>query len=79
MIILIATVGVLVSFFVARAILGDASSEPQKVKKIEKITSEITPPDTRIFNSTAINPSVEVEIDAGASNTGTDTNTQTKE
>lgn len=80
MIILIATVGVLVSFFVARAILGDASSEPQKVKKIEKITSDITPPDTHIFNSTAINPSVEVEIEAGSGSSSTpDTNTQTEE
>ena len=63
MIILIAAVGVLVSFFVVRAILGNASSEPKKVPVVDEITSQITPPDSRIFNSNAINPSVEVEIE----------------
>ncbi len=67
MIILIASIGVLVSFFVARGILGNDSSEPQKVQKVDKITSEITEPEDRIFNSNAINPSVEVEIDGTAS------------
>ena len=66
MIILIATVGVLVSFFTVRAILGDVSSDPQKVQKIEKIQVQELEPDTRIFNSNAINPSVEVEIEGSA-------------
>ncbi len=66
MIILIATVCVLVAFFVTRAIVGTPSSEAQKVKTIEKIDSTITPPDTAIFNQDAINPAVKVQINNGA-------------
>lgn len=65
MIIFIAVAGVMISFFIARAILGDASSEPQKVQVIDKITSEIQEPDEKIFNANAINPSVRVEVDGG--------------
>ncbi len=68
MIILIATVGVMVSFFVVKAILGDASSEPKKVKVIDRIESTMPEVDKRIFNSNAINPSVEVEIDSSEAN-----------
>lgn len=72
MIILIATVGVMVSFFVARAILGDASTEPKKVQVIDRIDATMPEVDPRIFNSSAINPSVEVEIDG--STTGQESN-----
>lgn len=77
MIIFIATAGVLISFFVVRAILGDDSSEPQKVQVIDKITSEIQEPDEKIFNANSINPSVRVEVDnadgsASADSTGQD-------
>ncbi len=63
MIILIATVGVMVSFFVVRGILGNASSEPQKIQVIDPINADMPEVDERIFNSSAINPSVEVEIE----------------
>lgn len=63
MIILIATAGVMVSFFVVRGILGNASSEPQKIQVIDAVTADMPEVDERIFNSTAINPSVEVEIE----------------
>lgn len=66
MIILIATVCVLVAFFVTRSVLGNPSEETTKVKTIEKIDSEITPPDTAIFNQDAINPAVKVQINDGA-------------
>lgn len=76
MIILIAAVCALVAFFTTKAILGDGSTEVKKVKVIDKVDSQITnEPDGRIFNSSAINPSVEVEIeqrDSGVS-TGEDT------
>jgi ABC-type cobalt transport system substrate-binding protein len=66
MIILIATVSVLVAFFVTRAVVGTPSADEEKVKTIEKIDAEITPPDTAIFNSDAINPAVEVQITPNA-------------
>ncbi len=62
MIILIATVSIMVSFFVTRAIMGDTASETQKAPTIEKITADIDQPDPKIFNSEAINPAVEVQI-----------------
>lgn len=62
MIILIATVCILVAFFVTRGIMGDVSSEEVSVPKVEAIEPTITPPDTAIFNSNAINPAVEVQL-----------------
>lgn len=66
MIILIATVCVLVAFFVTRAVVGTPSSDTVKVKTIEKIDAEIVPPDTAIFNQDAINPAIKVQINDGA-------------
>jgi len=62
MIILIATVSVLIAFFVTRAIVGTPSSETVNVKTIDQISGEITPPDETIFNQDAINPAVKIQI-----------------
>lgn len=62
MIILIASISVVVAFFVAKAIFGDVYSGSAKVKTIESINSSIVEPSTDIFNSTAINPSIQVQI-----------------
>lgn len=62
MIILIATVSVLLSFFVTRAIMGDPADEVVKVKKIDAISATIDDPSEKIFRSDAINPSVEVKV-----------------
>lgn len=64
MIILIASMSVLIAYFVAKSIpaLSDGAGEAVKVKTADKITADITPPDTKVFNSNAINPTVEVII-----------------
>lgn len=62
MIILIASVSVLVAYFVANAIFGGASMGTAKVKTIDKIDSSIDAPSTTIFNKNAINPTVPVPI-----------------
>lgn len=62
MIILIATVSVMVAFFVTKSIVGTPDSEPVKVLTIDPIDSEVTPPDPEIFNKDAINPAVKIEI-----------------
>lgn len=67
MIILIATISVLIAFFVTRSIVGTPSEEVVKVKTLEKINETITPPDTAIFNENAINPAVKIEINDGSS------------
>ena len=62
MIILIASVSVLVSYFVAKSIFGDNYSSSVKVKTIDKIDSSIVQPSSDIFNKNAINPAVQVQI-----------------
>ena len=66
MIVLIASVSVLIAFFVTKAIFGSASSENQKVQTIDRIDSSITDPDPAIFNKNAINPAVEVQVGTGS-------------
>jgi hypothetical protein len=62
MIILIASLSVLISYFVAKAVIGDIQNESVKVKTAEAITTDVVQPDTSVFNSDAINPTVEVII-----------------
>lgn len=62
MIIIIASISVLVSYFVASAIFGDVAQESVTVKTAEPITDVVVEPDKTIFNKEAINPTVEVII-----------------
>lgn len=62
MIILIASVSVLISFFVAKSIFGDINTGTAKVKTMDKIDSSIVEPSTDVFNKNAINPAVQVQI-----------------
>lgn len=65
MIILIASVSMLVSYFVAKAVLGDSANEAVTVKTAEPIISTVEKPDPKIFRDDAINPTVEVYIGKG--------------
>ncbi len=71
MIILIASVSVLVSYFVAKSIFGDVYSGTAKVKTIDEISTEIIEPNTDIFNKNAINPAVQVQINGTESGAST--------
>jgi len=62
MIILIASISVLVAYFVAKSVFGDVYNGTAQVKTIEKISDTIVEPSKDIFNSAAINPSVKVQI-----------------
>lgn len=62
MIIFIASISALVAYFVADAIIGDVKDETVKVKTADPITTEVAKPDPTVFNSNAINPTVEVII-----------------
>jgi len=70
MIILIASISVLIAYFVAKAVLGDVQNESVKVKTTEPITSEVTEPDKTVFNTNAINPTVEVIIGGDGQSAG---------
>ncbi len=61
--ILIAGIGTIAAFFVCRTILGDPNEATTKFKTINRtISSELVQPDDEVFNSTAINPTVEVYV-----------------
>ena len=61
--ILIAGIGTLGAFFACQAILGDPSKASVKFKTISMvISSELVEPDAEVFNSTAINPTIEVYV-----------------
>jgi len=62
MIILIASISVLIAYFIAKAVIGDVQNESVQVKTTDPITTEVVEPDTSVFNSDAINPTVEVII-----------------
>ena len=64
MLILIASVSVLVAFFVAKAFFGDVYNGTATVKTIDliDIDSKKTDPSPEIFNKDAINPAVQVQI-----------------
>jgi mannitol-specific phosphotransferase system IIBC component len=62
MIIFIASVSVLVAYFVANAVIGNTKDEAVTVKTADPITTDIVEPDPTVFNTNAINPTVEVII-----------------
>lgn len=63
MIILIASLSVMVAYFVADSIpaLKD-SRQPVTVKTADSISADVIEPDPTVFNKKAINPTVEVII-----------------
>ncbi len=73
MIILIAAVSAGIAYFVANSFFGGITQQGVKVKTVDPITSTIQPPNKAIFNTNAINPSVQVNIN----NTDTPTTTTT--
>lgn len=61
--ILIAGIGTLAAFFACQAILGDPSKASVKFKTVNRVvSSELTAPDPEVFNSSAINPTIEVYV-----------------
>ena len=62
MIIFIASISMLLSYFVAKTVLGDIQNEAVTVKTVDAITKNVNGPDERIFNEDAVNPTVEVYI-----------------
>jgi len=68
MIIFIAAVSMMLAYFGAQAILGNVQNESVQVKTIDRISTEVTEPDPSVFNSNAINPTVEVIIGGDQSN-----------
>jgi hypothetical protein len=63
MIILISAISIGAAFALVSAIPGlKAPSKPVSVKTIEQYNSNVTEPDSSVFNKDAINPTVDVTI-----------------
>jgi mannitol-specific phosphotransferase system IIBC component len=77
MIILIAAASAGIAYFIAHALFGTMSTQSIKVRTIDPITSVVQTPDKKIFNTNAINPSVEVNINNTDPTTSTGTTTNT--
>lgn len=61
--ILIASVGTLAAFFVCQSLMGNPDDASVKFKALaQPITSTLIAPDPEVFNSAAINPTVEVFV-----------------
>lgn len=61
--ILVAGIGTLGAFFICNALLGDPSEASVKFTRLSSVISaDLTDPDPEIFNSTAINPTIEVYV-----------------
>lgn len=75
MIVLIASLSMLVAYFVANSIpaLKGGAGEEVMVKTADEISPDITDPDARIFNNRAINPTVEVTIGGESSSSALST------
>lgn len=69
MIILIASMSVLIAYFIASTLFGGGKTESVKIKTADPISAEIIEPDATVFNKDAVNPTVEVTIGGNAQST----------
>lgn len=69
-VILIASLSMLAAYFIADAVIGRPDAETAKVRTIDPLVSDVTPPDATVFNKDAINPTVEVIIGGQSSPSG---------
>lgn len=61
-VLLVATIGIIASFFLVNTILGDPNEKSVTFKKIEVVDAGLAVPDPEVFNAEAINPTVEVFV-----------------
>jgi len=66
LLILIVAVSFLIAWFAANALIGSPKAQTVKVKTAEEISPTVETPDKRIFNSNALNPTVERSIGKSA-------------
>lgn len=62
LIVLIVSVSLVATYFVARAIIGEPKNDLVQVEVVEPIAPDIVQPSPQIFNKDAINPTVNIEI-----------------
>ena len=61
-IVIIALVGTLAAFFGVSSFLGDPDKVTAEIVTVQDVSASLTEPDSELFNSYAINPTVEVYV-----------------
>ena len=62
LIILIASMSLVTTYFIAKAVIGSPKSQPVSAEVVEPITPDLAQPSKSIFNRDAINPTVVIQI-----------------
>jgi hypothetical protein len=62
LIILIVSVSLVISYFVAKALVGTPQSKQVTAEVVEPIKPDLVDPSDKIFNRDAINPTVVIQI-----------------
>jgi hypothetical protein len=68
LLILIASITLVISFLVVKALFGEPSAGQTTVEKVEPILGTLDKPPTTVFNKDAINPTVVIQIGGDPSN-----------
>ena len=76
MIVLVAGFSIIITYFIANAVIGQPSKQSQSITTYAPIARTVKEPDSSIFNSNAINPTVEVEIGGNSSDTNNSSTTK---
>lgn len=62
LIILIASISMVLTYFIAKAIIGTPKSNQVSAEVVEPIKPDLVAPSAKIFNRDAINPTVVIQI-----------------
>ena len=62
LVVLIVSISLVVTYFIAKAIIGDPKGQEVSAEVVEPITSDLTAPSNKIFNRDAINPTIVIQI-----------------
>jgi len=62
LLVLIASITLVISFFLVKALFGTPTSDQTKAEVVEPISAKIDEPSPLIFNKNAINPTVVIQI-----------------
>ena len=68
----VAVIGIVISFFVVRAIVGDPDEQTVRFQSIEVVQKDVADPSDDTFNSQALNPTVEVFVGDTSKSTTTE-------
>ncbi len=68
LLVFIASMSMMISYFVGNALLGGVQDRAVTVKTAEPISTQVTDPDKKVFNNNAINPTVPVTIGKDSAN-----------